>query len=329
MFSQTKKQTAYLASLTLLFSYVEMILPRTVPFFRLGLANTAILMSFNLPLSQFALLLLLKTVASSLMAGTLLSPFFLISFAQSIFSGFLMYGMSSINKKSDERFFSVYGISVLGSAFSAIVQIFLCSLYLGQGTFVLLGPMLIFNTISGIITAFFCKKLGIKEIIISNDFDETNSTPQKSPALQIFFAITILCTTASLFFITNIYILALAFILSLVAQKFCKRKILILPHIFLWVFVMFSTIIVPEGRILFRVLNCSVTEGALFFGIQKSLRLSAVSALSQCAILLQAPKNSLLSLTLLYYKKLSDNFRNAKGNIFQKTKIAILKMSEL
>ena len=90
MRSQTKNQVAYLSALMLLFSYIEMILPRTVPFFRLGLGNIAVLMAFNLPLAPFLLLSLIKATAASLMAGTLFSPFYLVSLAQSFSSAVVM-----------------------------------------------------------------------------------------------------------------------------------------------------------------------------------------------------------------------------------------------
>ena len=69
MRSQTKNQVAYLSALTLLFSYIESILPRTVPFFRLGLGNIALLMSFSLPPMPFMALCAVKAAASSMMAS--------------------------------------------------------------------------------------------------------------------------------------------------------------------------------------------------------------------------------------------------------------------
>jgi len=328
MQSQTKNRVAYLSALTLLFSYIEMILPRTVPFFRLGLGNIAILMAFNLPLAPFLLLSLIKATAASLMAGTLFSPFYLVSLAQSFSSALLMYMIAVINKKSGEKLFSVYGISVLGSALSAVAQILLCSLYLGAGTFALLGPMLIFNTASGILTAFFCTKIGNIDFNPSSDAPKTETQlsatfSSKNQFVQIFFAVAILTSAAAIFFIKSIPVLALAFCLSLIAQKLCKRKILLLPHISLWIFVLISTILVPEGKVLFKIWNISITQGAIISGIQKSLRLSAVSALSQCAIILEPPKDSILALSLLYYKNMSDKFRTTKGNLFQRIKATL------
>ena len=80
----SKNTLAYLWALTLLFSYAEMVLPRLVPFFRLGLANTVILLALDINFSSFIILSILKATAASLMGGTLFSPFFLISLLQSV-----------------------------------------------------------------------------------------------------------------------------------------------------------------------------------------------------------------------------------------------------
>ena len=61
-----KKRIAYLSALTLLFSYAELLLPRIIPFFRLGLGNVAILMAFEMPFPAFLLLSVIKAVAASL-----------------------------------------------------------------------------------------------------------------------------------------------------------------------------------------------------------------------------------------------------------------------
>ena len=152
------KTLPYLTALTLLLSYVEMILPRVVPFFRLGLANSVILLALNLDFGPFILLAALKAAAASLMGGTLFSPFFLISLIQSVISALVM---RILYKLISRKILSIYGISISGSAISAVIQIGLAALYIGRGTFSLLGPMLIFNTASGIITALFSEKSGI------------------------------------------------------------------------------------------------------------------------------------------------------------------------
>ena len=329
MQSRNKASLAYLCALTLLFSYVEMILPRIVPFFRLGLANTVILLALDINFGSFIILSILKATAASLIGGTLFSPFFFISLVQSFVSALIMrFLYKFISKKA----ISLYGISVAGSSVSAAIQIILASLYLGKGTFALLGPMLIFNTASGILTAFFSEKSGIKESIslIENDSQKIELQIQISeseisyrPLVQIFFSILLIAASVSIFFIKNLIILAIALVISLLAQKLSKRKILILPHISLWLFVFISALFIPNGKVLFKLWNISVTQGALLIAAQKSLTLSTVSALSQCAVSLKPGKNTLLGQSLAFYRIMSDRFRKAEGSIIKKINYAL------
>ena len=328
--SRNKASLAYLCALTLLFSYAEMILPRVVPFFRLGLANTVILLALDINFGSFVILSILKATAASLIGGTLFSPFFLISLVQSLVSALIMRFMYKfISKKA----ISLYGISVVGSAVSATVQIILASLYIGKGTFALLGPMLIFNTVSGIVTAFFSEKLGIKESInqIENDSQklEMQSSVSESkdnsyrPLVQLFFALVLIAASVSIFFIKNLIVLGIAFIVSLIAQKLSKRKIFILPHISLWLFVFISALFIPNGKVLFKFWNISVTQGALLLAAQKSLTLSTVNALSQCAVSLKPGKNTLLGQSLEYFRIMSNRFRKSEGSIVKKITYAL------
>ena len=344
-----RQQIARLAAITLIFSYAELMLPRVVPFFRLGLGNAALLMGLALGLSfpAFMLLAVVKAVASNLMAGTLFSPFFLVSFAQSLVSALIMFGLWRVSRAGREgdgrRLLSLYGISVCGAAASALVQIALSSLYLGQGTWSLLGPMLLFNLMSGFITAWIAEILGASDKggeglpLVCTSLQPTPSNggchPRNAPgsshpvsrARNIICLTLILAAATSVFFIKNTAVLCVILLLSFLAQKFSGRKILLLPHISLWLFVLLTSIFVPNGRVLFAFAGFSFTEGAALSAIQKALRLSIVSALSQTAatIKLTASPDSLLTLTLAYYSAMSDTFRNTPGSIISKIKAAL------
>lgn len=333
---QSRNKLAYLCALTLLFSYAEMILPRIIPFFRLGLANTVILLALELDPLSFILLSILKATAASLTAGTLFSPFYIISLLQSILSALLMKVLYKVISK---KAVSIYGISLAGSELSAFIQIFLAALYLGKGTYSLLGPMLIFNILSGLLTAFFCEKSGIKESF--KNFDEIafqtagKATAEKADAdfdsakngkvkvTKILAAIFIITLSISLFFIKNLIVLAAALLLSLTAQKLSKRKIYILPHLSLWLFIFFSILFIPNGKVIFKIWNISLTQDALIMGIQKALTLSSVSALSQCAVSLKPGKETLLGQSLGYYKIMNDRFRTSTGSIIQRIKYSL------
>ena len=330
MRSRNKNLLAYLCALTLLFSYVEMILPRVFPFFRLGLANAVILLALDLRFDSFLILAVLKALAASLMGGTLFSPFFLISLVQSVTSALVM---KILYKLISKKIISIYGISVVGSAVSAFVQILLAGLYLGQGTFALLGPMLLFNTASGIVTALFSEKSGIKETVVQMQNDcgkiiipQNVSESEKKRgggASQFLLAFILITASASVFFIKNLIALVILFILSLAAQRLAKRRIFILPHISLWIFIFISAAFVPNGKVLFKLWNISVTEGALLMAVRKALTLSTVSALSQCAFSLRPGKESLIGLSLEDFRIMSDSFRKAEGSLFKKITCAL------
>ena len=351
--SAGRQQIARLAALTLIFSYAELLLPRIVPFFRLGLGNAALLMGLasGLTFPAFMLLAVVKAVAANLMAGTLFSPFFLVSFAQSLVSALVMFvlyragrpGMS--REVSGRRLLGLYGISISGASASALVQIALSSLYLGQGTWNLLGPMLLFNLMSGFLTAWLAEVFAGSDIgggsfplahtsllaTPSNGGHPRNtpgSTTGSHPASRlrnILRHALLLVAAASVFFIKNTAVLCGFLVLSFLAQKLAHRKILLLPHLSIWLFVMVTSVLLPNGRVLFTVAGFSFTEGALLTGLQKALRLSIVGALSQTAatIKLSSAPDSLLSLTLTYYSQMLDAFRNTQGSLIKKIRAAI------
>lgn len=316
---QNKNKIAYLGALTLLFSYAEMLLPRFTPFFRIGLGNIAILLAFDLNPLSFILLTLIKAFASSLMAGTLFSPFFLISLGQSFFSGMMMYLLARLNRKCKNNLLSLYGISIFGSAVSALIQIFLSTLYLGKGTYSLLGPMLLFSLLSGIITAFFSLILHIPEQ--APNLIRKENVEKKQPVLLL--ALLILSASAAIFMIKNLIILSLALILALILQLISGRKIYIFPHISLWIFVVISTLFIPNGEVLIKIGTFSITKGSLIIGITKALKLSIVSALSQCAASLKPRGDRPLALVLAYFTALSNLFRSSQGNFIQKLKTTL------
>lgn len=318
--NKSREKLAFLTALTLLFSYIEMILPRFLPFFRLGLANVVILLSLELDFTAFILLAVLKSVSSSLMGGTLFSPFFLISFFQSILSAL---AMRTAYKLFSKKIISLYGLSVLGAAVSALVQIFLSSIYLGQGTFALLGPMLVFNVVSGLFVAFVAQSQKVNDYIekmydvggrtlaeSENESENKKQMLQKKP-LQIIFLFFLIGFSASLFFIKSIAVLSLAFVAGFILQKICGRKIFILPHISLWIFIFIAAIFLPNGQVLFKIWRISITRGAMLLALRKALTLSAVSALSQCAVCIKPSQKSIFALILQYYGLMSDSFRKS------------------
>ncbi|MCR5063858.1 MAG: Gx transporter family protein [Treponema sp.] len=308
-----KDKIAFLASLSLIYSYIEFLLPRPVPFLRLGFSNAIILSALFLDFPSFFILCIIKAVCSSFISGILFSPFFIISFSQSVSAGLIMYGAKKL------KIFSVYGISLLGAACSAVVQIYLCSLYLGKGTINLLWIMLSFSVFSGIITAWLSQKIELPE---SFDFAEntsgaieTGSSRQKkiSSILRIFF---ILIFSCMIFATGNIFLLILLLILSFIIQLISRRRFIIMPHIFMWLFVFLSSIFVPAGKIIFSFWKITITDGAINSALMKALKLSSSMMLSQAASTINFEGNSIIAKTLKNYSRIINklNLKNRKWN---------------
>lgn len=335
------EKIAFLTSLSLLFSYIETILPKFAPFFKLGLANTIVISALNFNFQSFFVLICAKTIISSLFGGTLLSPFFVISICQSFLSSFAMFFLHKLNVVTKKRFCSTYGISVFGASISSCVQILLCSFYLGKGVFVFLAPMLIFGIFSGFFTAFLNEYLKFSEnmdLLISKiskmqqqpefqKLPESNKFFQKQKfsenhKLSNFLIFCFVILSFATFLVKNIFVLCVFLILAFTFQIILGKKIKLLPHVILWIFVIFCAILVSNGEVLFKIGSFSITKGALISGITKSLRLSIVASLSLslCSMDFTIKKSLFLTKIMENFRFLMQIFNESEGNIFKKIK---------
>lgn len=292
--NEKKSLLAYLGSKALELSFVEQAIPTVVPFFRLGLANSVILSSMELEFPIFMLLCLLKSAVISTMSGTLLSPFFAVSICQSVYSGAAMYLLARLSLNS------VFGLSLLGASVSAVVQLALCSIYMRQNLMALAGPMLLFSVASAAVTAVISlrikKELGIRKesIELKKDNglsdDGIHAYGRKQKILIAAGAIAILVFTAVIFLVRNLYILLVFFGISLALQIISGRKVRVLPHVFMWIFVIGSPYIVSGNVVLAE-------------NVCRALRLSAAMCLSQSATRLRFPPDSLIGMTLANFNR--------------------------
>ena len=110
---------ALLAGLALFLSTVEYMIPKPIPFMRLGLP---ILISLPLlPVPYLLLLILLRVLGQALIQGSLFSYIFLFSLTGSVTSGLVML----LLYKTLKRGMSLVGISILGALASNLSQSFL------------------------------------------------------------------------------------------------------------------------------------------------------------------------------------------------------------
>ena len=319
-----RKRIAYMGALALMFNYAEMFLPRIIPFFRLGLGNTIVLLALEMNPLEFLILNLVRIVSGCMLNGTLLSPFFIISFLQGIVSSFFMYGIYRLCSK--KKLLSVYGISVFGAAVSTVVQIFTCVLYLGESVVSFLGPMLFFSVFSGFVTAFFADHIDLPyktpELVVS----EGESNTDFDSKIHIYLIILlIICCVVFAMMQKSMWFLLLFMFSSMVFQRLCGRKLRIVPHILLWIFILLCSLLSPSGKVILQIGFLSVTENALFDGIIKASKLSAVMALSQAAggIRPVVSDESVLSLVIMYFTGLSEVFKRSSGRLMERLKLTL------
>ncbi|RKX76209.1 MAG: heptaprenyl diphosphate synthase [Spirochaetes bacterium] len=162
--SKTLEITALFAAFSIFLSTLEYMIPKPVPFLRLGLANLPILLSIEVfPIVYVFILIILKVIGQGLVNGTLFSYIFLFSLAGSVAGGMVMIGARKILK---ERI-SLIGVSVLGALASNTVQLGVASLLiLGKGAILLAPPLVGTGLLSSFLLGLFAKEFLTRSVWI-------------------------------------------------------------------------------------------------------------------------------------------------------------------
>ncbi|MCQ2597832.1 MAG: Gx transporter family protein [Treponema sp.] len=141
------KKLSFFAALCFFLSVVETAIPKPVPFFRLGLANLPVMLSFAyMSRKESSLLILLKVLLQAIVSGTLFSYIFLFSLAGSLASGFGMmaiYSIFAISLQRGRKHISWIGISMCGGLLNNAAQLF-CAYFVMFGDSVrYIAPLLL------------------------------------------------------------------------------------------------------------------------------------------------------------------------------------------
>ena len=147
---------ALLGAFCLFLSTVEFMIPKPVPFMRLGLANLPILVGLSiLTPGQILALVAVKILGQGLVNGTLFSYIFLFSAFGSLASGLVMLAVWTWGK----RFFSLVGISVLGALASNMTQlVFSRYTIFGENAWIIGPPFLAVGTVTAVLLGLFAGK---------------------------------------------------------------------------------------------------------------------------------------------------------------------------
>ncbi len=153
--SRRQDSLALLAALCFFLAALEYLIPKPVPFLRLGLANLPILIALkSYPKPSVVLLILLKVFGQGLIQGTLFSYVFVFSFCGSAAGGVMMMAASRL----PDRWMSLTGISILGALGSNLVQLAAAEFFLlGSGAWVIAPPFLGVGLVSSALLGTFAE----------------------------------------------------------------------------------------------------------------------------------------------------------------------------
>lgn len=313
------RKLAFFSALCFFLSAVEYAIPKPVPFFRLGLANLPIMISFLcMSRRESTALIFLKVLLQGTISGTLFSYVFLFSLAGSVASGFVM--MAIFHLFYGRKLVSWLGISMAGGLANNLAQLAVAYAFLFEGNTKFIAPVLltisfIASIVMGLFTDAFVSESQWLKNITTNHEQPAGGMPDveilyqdSSPLLVVkFFAALIFMLV--LFFADNVFIIYGILFASLACNLLSGKKIKLLPSLLIIGSVTFFSLLVPHGKILAEIWKVKITEGALMSGLVRSGRLCGALFLSKLAVSrdmkLPSKAGQFMKLVFYYFEKLS------------------------
>lgn len=321
LFSTGSQETliAMLGAFALFLSTIEYMIPKPVPFMRLGLANVPIMMALELlSPGNFVLLVLLKVVGQALVNGTLFSYIVLFSFGGTVSSSLVMFCLYRYVRK----YLSFLGISIAGALASNGVQLLLsgCIMF-GASAWLIAPPFLIMGFITSIVLGLFVERFvhssawfslqcsrgsgsggGVPE---TGRIDSRPHARRRDPRLisgMLVLPALLLQPT-----LTGTALLTLA---SISMALFHGRRFRIVPNVLVLLSVTLANLLQANGLVLVTLWGFSVTAGALAIGMKKALTLIGLIYVSQFMVSgrpsLPGAIGSLISLQLYYFERITE-----------------------
>jgi uncharacterized membrane protein len=242
------EKTAFLGALCLFLSMIEYMVPKPLPFIRVGLANLPLIVALGMPFQAVAALAVLKVLGQAIVSGTLFSYVFLFSLCGTAASTAIMYTLRGLLKLR----ISCIGLSVCGAFFSNAAQIILARfLVLGKSVVYIAPALLAFAIVSGFALGVFCELFTEKSRWYRRFMAEDAYRMVSSPSIPA-------------------------------AGR--KRKPRFLNACIVFVCIVLFHVWIPYGKVLFTIGTFPVTQGALLAGLRKACVLQGMVLFSRFAI---------------------------------------------
>jgi len=153
---ETRKNIALLGAFCLFLSTIEFMIPKPMPFLRIGIANLPLMLALDIfPFHTFLALVAVKVFGQAIVTGTLFSYIFLFSLAGTFLSALSMY---SLRRLLGRGRISFIGIGAAGAMMSNISQLGLAWVFIfGDSVLFISPPFLAAGVITGVTLGLFCE----------------------------------------------------------------------------------------------------------------------------------------------------------------------------
>lgn len=265
-------------------STIEYLIPKPLPFFRLGLANIPIMLAVDiLPVPSYCVLVLIKILGQGLIGGTLFSYVFLFSAAGTMSSACVMF----VLRKMLSGKISFLGISTAGAFASNIGQLIMARLYIfGENAWYVAPPFLIVGATTGAVLGLFTNRFAVNSLwytdIRSGKIPLRQSTYDKTkipantqtvsflpnPVIRCCIGLVLLLI---LMFVNVLIVRIILTVLSLLLVVADGSRLNPVSSGLTVAGIICVNLFSPFGRIYTSIAGFNITEGALFLGIKKAL----------------------------------------------------------
>ncbi len=288
-----------LAALCFFLSTIEFMIPRPLPFLRLGLANVPVMLAADmLSPVPFATLVALKVLGQGIVGGTLFSYVFLFSLAGTAASSVATYAL----RRALGKRVSFVGTSVAAAFASNATQLALARVFVfGEGIAFVAPPFLALGVVTGAALGFATNRFasrsrwyaGILDGTVPGDADNASAelTPALRPGagtrLRVARAARLsagLLLTAFILFAPDARIKAVLALAAAVLLVSGGGKIRLLPTLSISLGIVYFNLLSPFGRVLAEPFGLPVTAGALETGVKKALALEGMLFASRWAL---------------------------------------------
>lgn len=321
------RNLAILGALCLFLSAVEYMIPKPLPFLRIGLANLPLMLALGIfPLRSFLVLVCIKVFGQAIITGTLFSYIFLFSLTGTFLSALLMFLLRFLFGK---RHITFVGIGTAGAFVSNISQLALAHVFIfKENVFYIAPPFLAAGLVTGIVLGVFCGiftqrskwflKLENREEEPGIGNEELGN--KKNDLHSLFLLIAGFLIMPALLFNPVTQLRVLQFLFFWLLALLYGKKTNPLFTILLIVFIIAFNLIIPYGRVLFSIGAFKITSGALTAGVHRAFTLAALVMLSKFTISkdlkLPGTFGNLLSLSLRIFSFLMGRKYRITGKNF-------------